>query len=82
LTFGILQRYVMAEVVRAFVLALLTMTIIFVLFMVMAEAAKLGLSPRDIMKPGSLCHPRHPAVYRAGIDAVRGLGRFRPARVR
>jgi lipopolysaccharide export system permease protein len=39
----------MGEVVRAFLMALLTMTIIFVLFMVMAEAAKLGLSPRDIM---------------------------------
>ncbi len=49
MTFGILQRYVMFEVVRAFALAVLTMTIIFVLFMVMAEATKLGLSPRDIM---------------------------------
>lgn len=38
----------MWEVVRAFVLALLTMTIIFVLFMVMAEATRFGLSPRDI----------------------------------
>ncbi len=46
---GILQRYVMGEVLRAFVLALLTMTIIFVLFMVMAEATKFGLTPRDIM---------------------------------
>jgi lipopolysaccharide export system permease protein len=47
-TFGIIQRYVIGEVARAFALALLTMTIIFVLFMVMAEASKLGLSPRDI----------------------------------
>lgn len=47
--FGILQRYVMGEVLRAFLMAVLTMTIIFVLFMVMAEAAKLGLAPRDIM---------------------------------
>src|SRR5258708_7738343 len=38
----------MWEVVRAFLMALLTMTIIFVLFMVMAEASKIGLSPRDI----------------------------------
>jgi lipopolysaccharide export system permease protein len=38
----------MGEVLRAFLLAVLTMTIVFVLFMVMAEAAKLGLSPRDI----------------------------------
>lgn len=49
MTFGILQRYVAGEVVRAFLMALTTMTIIFVLFMVMAEAAKMGLSPRDIM---------------------------------
>jgi lipopolysaccharide export system permease protein len=57
---GILQRYVLGEVVRAFVLALLTITCIFVLFMIMAEAAKMGLTPRDIVTlvpyviPGSL----------------------------
>lgn len=39
----------MGEMLRAFGLALTTMTIIFVLFMVMAEAAKLGLTPRDIV---------------------------------
>jgi lipopolysaccharide export system permease protein len=61
-TFGILQRYVMGEVVRAFVMALLSMTIIFVLFMVMAEAANMRLSPRDIMTlvpfvvPGTLTY--------------------------
>ena len=49
MTFGILHRYILGEVLRAFALALLTMTIIFVLFMVMAEASKFGLSPRDIM---------------------------------
>lgn len=49
MTFGILQRYVIGEVVRAFAMALLTMTIIFVLFMVMAEATKMGLSPQDIL---------------------------------
>ncbi|MGE3818208.1 MAG: LptF/LptG family permease [Isosphaeraceae bacterium] len=48
MTFGILQRYEMWEVARAFLLALLTMTIIFVLFMVMAEAARIGLSPQDV----------------------------------
>jgi lipopolysaccharide export system permease protein len=57
---GILQRYVLGEVVRAFTLALLTITCIFVLFMIMAEAAKMGLTPRDIFTlvpyviPGSL----------------------------
>src|SRR5262249_9299310 len=57
---GILKRYVLGEVVRAFTLALLTITCIFVLFMIMAEAAKMGLTPRDIFAlvpfvlPGSL----------------------------
>jgi lipopolysaccharide export system permease protein len=45
----ILQRYVTGEVLRAFVLALLTMTVIFVLFMVAAEAMRSRLlTPRDI----------------------------------
>ncbi len=57
---GILQRYVMGEVLRAFLLALLTITIVIVLFMVMVEAAKMGLTPREILHlvpyviPGSL----------------------------
>ncbi len=56
----ILQRYVIGEVLRSFALALLTMTAIFVLFMVMAEALRMGLSPREIMNlvpyviPGTL----------------------------
>jgi lipopolysaccharide export system permease protein len=56
----ILTRYVLGEVLRAFILALLTITSIFVLFMIMAEASKMGLSPRDIFTlipfviPGSL----------------------------
>ena len=45
---GILQRYVIGEVVRSFGLALLTMTAIFVLFMVAAQARDIGLSPGDI----------------------------------
>jgi lipopolysaccharide export system permease protein len=45
---GILQRYVFGEVLRAFGLALLTMTSIFVLFMVAAQARDVGLSPDDI----------------------------------
>ncbi|MHB1561526.1 MAG: LptF/LptG family permease [Isosphaeraceae bacterium] len=45
---NILQRYVIFEVVRAFSLALLTMTAIFVLFMVAAQAREVGLSPKDI----------------------------------
>jgi lipopolysaccharide export system permease protein len=58
--FGILQRSVMGEVLRSFVLALLTITIVFVLFIVMTEATRNGLSPRDILAlipfviPGSL----------------------------
>jgi lipopolysaccharide export system permease protein len=46
----ILQRYVIVEVVRAFALALLTMTAIFVLFMVAAQARDIGLSPQDIVE--------------------------------
>jgi lipopolysaccharide export system permease protein len=47
--FGILQRYVMGEILRAFSLALLTVTSVIVLFMVMIEATKVGLTPREIM---------------------------------
>ncbi len=47
---NILQRYVIFEVVRAFSLALLTMTAIFVLFMVAAQARDIGLSPQDIVE--------------------------------
>jgi lipopolysaccharide export system permease protein len=46
----ILQRYVILEVVRAFSLALLTMSAIFVLFMVAAQARDIGLSPQDIVE--------------------------------
>jgi lipopolysaccharide export system permease protein len=45
---GILQRYVIGEVMRSFGLALLTMTAIFVLFMVAAQARDIGLAPGDI----------------------------------
>jgi lipopolysaccharide export system permease protein len=46
---GILTRYVIGEVTRSFGLALLTMTAIFVLFMVAGQARDIGLSPTDIM---------------------------------
>lgn len=58
--FGILQRYVSGEVFRSFAMALLTITIVFVLFVVMTEATRMGLSPREIVSlvpfvvPGSL----------------------------
>jgi lipopolysaccharide export system permease protein len=46
---NILQRYVTGEVLRAFLLSLLTMTIIFVLFMVAAEAMRSKLlGPQDV----------------------------------
>lgn len=46
---SILQRYVSGEVLRAFLLALLTMTVIFVLFMVAAEAMRSKLlGPQDV----------------------------------
>jgi lipopolysaccharide export system permease protein len=46
---GILNRYVIGDVTRAFSLALLTMTAIFVLFMVAAQARDVGLSPSDVL---------------------------------
>ena len=46
---GILKRYVIFEVFRGFSLALLTMTAVFVLFMVAAQARDIGLSPNDIV---------------------------------
>src|SRR4051812_34312750 len=46
----ILHRYVILEVIRAFSLALLTMSAIFVLFMVAAQARDIGLSPQDIVE--------------------------------
>ena len=48
--FGILQRYVMGEVFRAFALALLTITCVFVLLTVMTKATSAGLGPREIFK--------------------------------
>jgi len=50
LRFGILQRYVLGEVTRAFALALLTITAVFVLLTVMAKAASAGLEPVEILK--------------------------------
>lgn len=47
--FGILHRYVMGEVIRAFLMALTTMTTVLMLFMVMTEALKMGLGPHDIL---------------------------------
>ena len=60
LQLGILQRYVMGEVFRAFALALLTITCVFVLLTVMTKASSIGLGPYEIltlvpyMIPGSL----------------------------
>jgi lipopolysaccharide export system permease protein len=46
---NILQRYVVFDVLRAFLMVLTAATAVFVLFMIMAEAARLGLTPRDIL---------------------------------
>lgn len=57
---GILHRYVIGQVLRSFVLSLLTLTAVIVLFMVMAEANNQGLAPQAILKlipyiiPGTL----------------------------
>ena len=50
LRFGILQRYVLGEVVRAFTLALLTITAVFVLLTVMGKAASAGLGPLELLQ--------------------------------
>jgi lipopolysaccharide export system permease protein len=50
LRFGILQRYVLGEIVRAFSLALLTVTAVFVLLTVMTKAASAGLGPMEILQ--------------------------------
>jgi lipopolysaccharide export system permease protein len=58
--FGILQRYVMGQVLRAFLMALVAITAIFSLFVVMAEATRQGLAPQEVVAvlpylvPGSL----------------------------
>lgn len=46
----ILTRYVIGQVLRAFLLALVAITAIFVLFMVMAEASRAGLAPQEILR--------------------------------
>ncbi len=48
---NILQRYVSGEVLRAFLLSLMTMTAIFVLFMIAAEAMRSRL-----LTPGDIAH--------------------------
>ena len=46
--FGILQRYVLGEICRAFFLSLLTITAVFVLLTVMTKASQVGLGPKEI----------------------------------
>lgn len=47
---GILQRYVAAEVLRSFVMALTALTAILVLFVLVAQAASAGLTPGDMLR--------------------------------
>ncbi|GIW87314.1 MAG: permease [Isosphaeraceae bacterium] len=62
LRFGILTRYVMGQVLRAFLMALVAITAIFSLFVVMAEATRQGLAPQEVVAvlpylvPGSLTY--------------------------
>jgi lipopolysaccharide export system permease protein len=57
---GILPRYVFGQVLRAFLLALLTLTAVIVVFMIMAEATRQGLAPQAVLRlipyviPGTL----------------------------
>jgi lipopolysaccharide export system permease protein len=58
--FGIIQRYITGQLLRTFLMALVTITIIFSLFVVMAEATRQGLAPQEVvgvlpyLVPGSL----------------------------
>lgn len=47
---GILQRYVAKEVMRSFVLAMVALTTILVLFVLVAQASKAGLTPGDMAR--------------------------------
>lgn len=47
---GILQRYVAAEVMRSFIMAMMALTTILVLFVLVAQASKAGLSPGDMFR--------------------------------
>src|SRR5262249_12679145 len=49
LPFKLIERYVIGEVLRSFLLMLTTLTAIIVLFMIMAEASKNGLGPGDLV---------------------------------
>ncbi len=58
--FGILQRYIMGQVLASFLMALTAISAIFTLFVIMAEAMRQGLGPKEIVGilpfvvPGSL----------------------------
>lgn len=58
--YGILPRYIGGQVLKSFVMALLTLTGVIVLFMVMAEATRQGLAPGTVLRlipyiiPGTL----------------------------
>lgn len=58
--YGTLPRFVLGQVLRAFLMALATLTTVFVLFLVMMEATRQGLAPQVVLKllpfivPGTL----------------------------
>lgn len=58
--YGILPRYIGGQVLKSFLMALLTLTGVIVLFMVMAEATRQGLAPGTVLRlipyiiPGTL----------------------------
>jgi lipopolysaccharide export system permease protein len=58
--YGILPRYIIGQVLKAFTLALLTLSSVIVLFTLIAKAAELGATPGDIARlvplivPGTL----------------------------
>ena len=77
--FGILQRYVLGEVTRAFSLALLTITAVFVLLTVMTKAASAGLEPLRDPQADPVHDPGELALHGAGVAPLLGDGRLRSA---
>ena len=78
---GILPRYVMAQVAKAFALALLMLTSVFVLVVVVAKAADGGARAEGDRGDPAACRAEHLAIHGAGGPAVRRHGRLRPGRL-
>ena len=57
--YGLLPRYIIGQVLKAFVLALVALIGVIVLFTLIAKAAELGATPGDIARLVPLVVPRN-----------------------